>query len=184
MKTEAEFTESMWNGSDWDHCLYNGKPRFKSCCCLMRSWCEADGPARSLPIPAGRGDVSAHKASRRCSAAGKSSGRGCQPHFTKPLPVLSCFFLHKHKCLTIWNIRKTEDFPPCLPGLWFRCHQGTQRSRFKFLFCMNCSRIFISSLFMPSDFSPMQWESISASSLDQVFIWSYMLLNHNKKVFE
>lgn len=184
MKTEAEFTESMWNGSDWDHCLYNGKPRFKSCCCLMRSWSEADDPTRSLPIAAGRGDVSAHRASRRCSAAGKSSGRGCQPHFTKPLPVLSCFFLHKHKCLTIWNIRKTEDFPPCLPGLWFRCHHGTQRSRFKFLFCVNCSRIFISSLCMPSDFSPMQWESISASSLDQVFIWSYMLLNNNKKVFE
>ena len=123
-------------------------------CCLLRSWCETGGPAPSLPIPAGGGELSACRVSRRCSAGGKSSAGRWQPHFTKSLLVLRCFFLHHNKCLIFWNMSKKEDFPPCLG------------SRFKFLFCMKCSRIFNSSLPVSSDSSFMKWESTSASSLE------------------
>lgn len=65
--------------------------------------------------------------SRRCSAGGKSSGGGCQPHFTKPILILSCFFLHQNKCIFL-----------TLPvQLWLRYCLGTWGFRFKFLFEWN-----------------------------------------------
>lgn len=105
--------------------------QFQSHCCLMWTWCERDGPAPSLPVPAGRGELSAYEDSRRNKAGGQCSEGGCQPHFTKPLLVLRCFFLHHNK--PFWNMNKKENFPPCLSSLWFRYRQGARRSRFNFL---------------------------------------------------
>lgn len=139
------------------------------------AWYGASGPTPSRPISAGRGELSMCGDSKRCSAGGKSSGRGCQPHFTKPLLVLRGFLLHHDKCLTFWNMSKKEDFPASLSGLWFSYHRDTRRCRFK----LSSMQVFPS----PMTSLPGNWK-VSQPPLmkfeSQVFISSCVFLTKKK----